>query len=136
MVALAIVYLIKPSLVREWSSENLQKIKTIASKIYNLYILNKSGRNWILMIYIFIVFLFLSFSFHLQIVCLNLNDFLHSILIYTDIFWSHFLTIFIFFYFTLLVFFLSFFCYVYGKSILGNQINEYLIENFKFKDKW
>lgn len=55
IVALGIVYLIKPSVVREWSCENLQKIKTIASKIYNLYILNKSGKNWILMIYIFMV---------------------------------------------------------------------------------
>lgn len=45
MIALGIVYLIKPSLVREWNSENLQKIKTIASKIYNLYILNKAGRT-------------------------------------------------------------------------------------------
>lgn len=45
IVALGIVYLIKPSVVREWSCENLQKIKTIASKIYNLYILNKSGKN-------------------------------------------------------------------------------------------
>lgn len=46
LIALGIVYLIKPSLVREWNSENLQKIKTIASKIYNLYILNKAGRTW------------------------------------------------------------------------------------------
>lgn len=45
IVALGIVYLIKPSLVRDWSGENLHKVKTIASKIYNLYILNKSGRS-------------------------------------------------------------------------------------------
>lgn len=45
MVALAIVYLIKPSLVREWSCENLQKVKATASKIYNLYVLNKAAKN-------------------------------------------------------------------------------------------
>lgn len=44
VVALGIIYLIKPSLVREFGCENLLKVKTAASKIYNLYISNKSSK--------------------------------------------------------------------------------------------
>lgn len=41
IIALGIIYLIKPSLVREWRIYSLHKVKTAASKIYNLYIANK-----------------------------------------------------------------------------------------------
>jgi len=44
-VALGIAYLIKPALVRDYGYDKLQKIKTITSKVYNLYILNKAQRN-------------------------------------------------------------------------------------------
>ena len=44
-IALGIIYLIKPSLVREHGCENLQRVKTVASKLYNLYISNKASRN-------------------------------------------------------------------------------------------
>ena len=42
-VALGIVYLIRPSLVREWRSPNMHKVKSAASKIYGLYIGNKGA---------------------------------------------------------------------------------------------
>jgi hypothetical protein len=45
MVALAVAYLIKPALVREWNCENHQKLKAVATKVYNLYILNKAVKN-------------------------------------------------------------------------------------------
>ena len=46
IVALGVVYLIKPLLVREIAADNIHKIKIVASKVYNLYILNKANRSW------------------------------------------------------------------------------------------
>jgi hypothetical protein len=45
MVALAVAYLIKPALVREWNNDNNQKLKAVATKVYNLYVLNKAVKN-------------------------------------------------------------------------------------------
>jgi hypothetical protein len=44
-VALSIAYLIKPSLAREWSCENMHKIKVIANKVHTLYLSNKATKN-------------------------------------------------------------------------------------------
>ena len=63
VIALGIVYLIKPSLVREYGCENLQKVKTAASKVYNLYIANKAGRNWNINAWFFI-FMVLTTEIH------------------------------------------------------------------------
>jgi hypothetical protein len=43
MLALAIIYLIKPSQLREFSGASIQKIKMLAGKIYNMYISAKAA---------------------------------------------------------------------------------------------
>ena len=45
MISLGIVYLIKPSLISDWNNQYIQKIRTVASKIYEQYVLNKSGKK-------------------------------------------------------------------------------------------
>jgi hypothetical protein len=45
LVALAVVYLIKPALVKEWAGENYPKIKPVGTKIYKLFMLNKAIKN-------------------------------------------------------------------------------------------
>ena len=37
-LALGIIYLVKPSLVREWKNQNMYKIKSVAKEIYSKYI--------------------------------------------------------------------------------------------------
>jgi hypothetical protein len=43
IIALGILYLIKPSLVSDWNDQYINKIKSVASKIYEQYILNKNA---------------------------------------------------------------------------------------------
>ena len=41
-LALGIIYLVKPSLIREWKNQNMYKIKSVAKEIYSKYIDRKN----------------------------------------------------------------------------------------------
>ena len=43
MLALAIIYLIKPSQLKEYAGSTLQRIKMLAGKVYNMYISAKAA---------------------------------------------------------------------------------------------
>ena len=43
MLALAIIYLIKPSQLREYPVSMLQRVKILAGKVYNMYISAKTA---------------------------------------------------------------------------------------------
>ena len=83
VIALGIVYLIRPSLMRECNYPYNNMVKNAANKIYNLYVANKANtiKNWLSNMIYYISLFFLSIFLQFFIFFLSLLYILLSFII-------------------------------------------------------